>query len=70
MVDSPSGYFCSNLSGPFFLFSPISTVGFLLGRMIRQINFVHVGNTWALGRKREGACGPVWIIYDADIPET
>jgi hypothetical protein len=51
----PSSHFCSNLSGPFFLFSPLSTVGILVARMIRQIPYLHMGSTWALGGKHEGA---------------
>ncbi|KAN0103584.1 cytochrome P450 monooxygenase [Russula decolorans] len=42
-----------NLSGLFFLFSPLSTIGFMIARMIRQIPYIHVGNTWALKRKHE-----------------
>ena len=46
--------FCSNLSGPFFFFSPLSVVGYLAAQMVGHIPFVLQGSTRSLGRKHEG----------------
>lgn len=46
--------FCSNLSGPFFLFSPLSVVGYLAAQMVGHIPFVLRGSTRSLGKKHEG----------------
>ncbi|KAF8493439.1 hypothetical protein F5888DRAFT_1636604 [Russula emetica] len=42
-----------NLSGPFFLFDPLSDVGFLIARIFGHIPYLLVGGTWALGGKYE-----------------
>jgi cytochrome P450 len=44
-----------NLSGLFFLFGPLSPVGFIIAQMpvIWRIPYIHVGNTWSLKRKHE-----------------
>jgi hypothetical protein len=47
---------CSNLSGPFFLFDPLSDVGFLIARIFGHIPYLLVGGTWAPGGKYEGTC--------------
>ena len=47
--------YCSKLSGGlFFFFSPLSTPGYLLSRMVRQIPYLHLGNSWAHRNKYEG----------------
>jgi hypothetical protein len=56
LVDLPPNYFCSNLSGQFFLFNPLSAVGTMIGRILPQTPYLHVGSTWALKRKYEGVC--------------
>ncbi len=54
-VDLPVTFACSKLSGgPFFFFSPLSIPGYLLSRVIRQIPYLHMGNSWALKNKYEG----------------
>jgi hypothetical protein len=53
-VDQPN--FCSNLSGPFFLFDPLSDLGFLIARIFGHIPYLLVGGTWAPGGKYEGTC--------------
>ena len=46
--------FCSCLSGPFFLFSPLSSVGYLIARIVGQIPYVLQGSTRMLDSKHEG----------------
>jgi hypothetical protein len=53
-IDQLSSDFCSKLSGPFFLLSPLSVEGYLVARMVRQIPYLHAGTRWALGGKHEG----------------
>jgi hypothetical protein len=55
-VDQPLSNLCSNLSGPFFLFDPLSDVGFLIARIFGHIPYLLVGGTWAPGGKYEGTC--------------
>jgi hypothetical protein len=42
-----------NLSGPFFIFNPLSVVGYLVARVVPQIPYLHAGKVWALGKKHE-----------------
>lgn len=56
LVDQPLGNFYSNLSGPFFLFDPVSDVGFLIARIFGHIPYLLVGGTWVAGGKYEGTC--------------
>jgi hypothetical protein len=46
----------SNLSGPFFLFHPLSALGFLLGQTVRKIPYLSAGNAWGLNEKHDGMC--------------
>ncbi|KAN0113946.1 hypothetical protein V8E52_007254 [Russula decolorans] len=42
-----------NLSGPFFLFHPLSALGFLLGQTVRKIPYLSAGNAWGLNEKHD-----------------
>jgi len=42
------------LSGPFFFFSPVSIPGHLLSRVVREIPYLHPGDSWVLRKKYEG----------------
>jgi hypothetical protein len=56
-VDSlPSGRPYSNLSGPFFLFHPLSALGFLIAQMVGKIPYLSAGNAWGLNEKHDGMC--------------
>lgn len=55
-VDQPLNNFYRNLSGPLFLFDPLSDVGFLIARIFGHVPYLLVGGTWTLGGKYEGMC--------------
>ena len=46
----------SNLSGPFFLFHPLSALGFLTGQMVWKIPYLNAGNAWGHNEKHDGMC--------------
>jgi hypothetical protein len=57
LIRFPVTFACSKLPGLFFFFGPASTPGYLLSRVIRQIPYLHPGNSWALRNKYEGMGG-------------
>ena len=54
LTNLPVTFACSNLSGPFFFFTPLSIPGYVLYRMFRKIPYLHPGNSWTLRTKYEG----------------
>ncbi|KAI0279049.1 hypothetical protein BGY98DRAFT_479247 [Russula aff. rugulosa BPL654] len=42
-----------NLSGLFFLFDPLSAVGFMIAQVVGQIPYILLGITWGLSKKHE-----------------
>src|SRR6267142_279785 len=53
-IQSTPSHFCSNLTGLFVLLDPISTLGYLIARMVRPIPYLNLGSTWMLSRNYEG----------------
>lgn len=51
LVDQPSSGFFSYLSGPFFLFDPLSIVGFLIARIFGHLLLgAYMGTRWEIRR--------------------
>ena len=44
----------SNLSGPFYLFRPVSASGQLIARIVRPAPYLNMGPAWMLNKKYEG----------------
>jgi len=59
-----------HLPGPFFLFDPVSHIGYVIGRMAWSIPYIHLGNNWMLSRNYEdfAASGQDAITMLAALP--